>query len=144
MLVATHSIWSMSSEVMTLEIIVVFYIHCPSLTLIFVLFNPSPHFSISFEILNEAKLIHHYVNGNSYKINLALNVLLPELILVMMVYYFSISFVFLNVNLWNYGYCWLANQLNTKSSQLFPAFKLFSTIHFICHLFPNLKNNYGI
>jgi hypothetical protein len=57
-------------------------------------FHPSPRFSISFEILNEAKLIHHYVISNSHKIDLTFNVLSPKSILVMTVYYFFVSCLF--------------------------------------------------
>jgi hypothetical protein len=57
-------------------------------------FHPYLHFSISFEILNEVKLIHHYVNGNSYRIDPAFNVLPPKSILVVTVYIslFHLSF----------------------------------------------------
>jgi len=54
---------------MTLEIIVIFCINCPSFTFHSLVFHPSPCFSFSFEIIIEAKLIHHYVNGYSYKID---------------------------------------------------------------------------
>jgi hypothetical protein len=142
--ILVHTIWSIYVRIMTPQIIIVFCINCPSFTLLFVVFHPSRHFSISFEILNEAKMIHHYVNGYSCMINLALNVLPLESILVMNVYYFSISIDFSNVNLWNCRCWWLRNQLNAKSFQLFPIFKLLSTIHFMCHLFPSLGNSYGV
>jgi hypothetical protein len=144
MLVTVHTIWSIYGGIMTLEIIVVFCIKCRSFTFFNVVFNPSPHFSISFEILNEAKFIHHYVNGNSCRINPIFNVVSPNSILVVMVYYFFVSFVFLDANPSNCGYWWSWNQLNAKSSRLFPTFKLLSIIHFIYHLFPSLMNNYGI
>ncbi len=143
-IIMLHMIWLIYGGIMTLEIIVVFCINCPSFTLIFVVFHPSPYFSFFFEILNEAKLIHHYINGNSYRINPTFNLLSPQSMLVMMVYYFFISFFFSDVNMSNCGYWWSGNQLNAKYFQLFPTFKLLSTIHFICHLFPSLMNNYGI
>jgi hypothetical protein len=143
MQVIVHTIWSVYGKVMILEIIVVFCINCPSFILLFVVIHLSLCFFISFEILNEPKLIHHYINGNSYRINLPLNVLLPKSILVVTIHYFSISFVFLDANMSNCGWWWSGNQLNAKSSQLFPTFKLLSTIHFICHLFPSLRNSYG-
>ncbi len=87
---------------MTLEIIVVFCIKCRSFTFFYVVFNPSPHFSISFEILNEAKLIYHHVNGNSCRINPIFNVVSPKSILLVMVYYFFVSFFFgcKSIKLW--------------------------------------------
>jgi len=59
----------------------------------------STHFLVFFffEILNETKLIHHYVNGNSCRIEPTLNVLSLESILVMTMYYFYVSIVFSNV-----------------------------------------------
>ncbi len=86
--VTVHSIWSISFEVMIPEIIIIFYINCPSFILISTLFHPFLRFSISFEILNETKPIHHYINGNSCRINPTLNVLPPESIITMMVHFF--------------------------------------------------------
>jgi hypothetical protein len=62
--------------------------------LIFMVFHPSRYFSIFSEIINEAKLIHHYINGYSYKIDPALNVLLPESILVMIIYFILFQWSF--------------------------------------------------
>jgi hypothetical protein len=84
-------------------------------------FHPSPHFSISFEILNEAKLIHLYVNGYSCKIDPALNVLPLKSILVMMVYYFFVLVVFLNTNLWN----WVVVIRELIKCQIFPIVRFF-------------------
>jgi hypothetical protein len=35
---------------------------------VFMLFHPSPYFSISFEIVNKAKLLHHYLTCSSSRI----------------------------------------------------------------------------
>jgi hypothetical protein len=143
MSVLVHIIWSIYARVMTPKIIVVFCINSPSLHF-FVVFHPSPHLFIYSKILNEAKLIHCYINGNFCRFNPALNVLVPKLILMMMIYYFFVLVVFSNVNMWNWGCWWSWNQLIAKSFLMFPTFKLLSTINFICHLFFSLKNNYGV
>jgi hypothetical protein len=89
-----HMIWLVYVRVMTSKIIIVFYINYLSFTLLSMVFHLSPRFSISFEILNEAKLIHHYVISNSHKIDLTFIFLLPKSILVVMVYYFFVSCLF--------------------------------------------------
>jgi hypothetical protein len=57
------------------QIIVVFCISYLSFTLLFVVFHPSRCFSISFEILNEAKMIHHYVNDYDHLLFVCFNCL---------------------------------------------------------------------
>jgi hypothetical protein len=54
-----HMIWLVYVRVMTSKIIIVFCINYLSFTFLSMVFHPSPRFSISFEILNEAKLINH-------------------------------------------------------------------------------------
>jgi hypothetical protein len=52
---------------MTPKVIFVFCIIYPSFTLLYVVFHPSPYLFISIEILNEAKLIHRYINGTMFR-----------------------------------------------------------------------------
>jgi hypothetical protein len=89
-----HMIWLVYVKVMTSKIIIVFYINYLSFTLFSMVFHLSPCFSISFEILNETKLIHHYVISNSHKIDLTFNVLSPKSILVVTIYIFFVSCLF--------------------------------------------------
>jgi hypothetical protein len=94
MQIAVHTIWSVYARVMISETIIVFCINYPSFTLLFVVFHTSPRFSFSFEILIKAKLIHHYVNGYTYRIG-------PRSKCFLTIYYFSVLIIFLNVNIWN-------------------------------------------
>ncbi len=142
--IIVHTIWLVYVGVMTPQIIVVFCTNYPSFTFLFMVFHPSRHFSISFEIFNEMKMIHHYVNCYSCRIYFTLNVLPLESILVMIIYYFFVLVIFSHANIWNWGCRWSRNQLNGKYSQWFPTFKLLSTIHFMCHLYPSINNSYVV
>jgi hypothetical protein len=126
--IAMHTIWLIYVEVTIPQIIVVFCIIYPSFTLLFVVFHPSRCFFISFEILNEAKVIHHYINDYSCRIDLALNVILLKSILLMIVYYFF------------YFNC----LFKCKYLKLGLLVIRVSTIHFMGHLFSNLRNSYGV
>ncbi len=95
-----------------------------SFTFLFVVFHPSPHFSIFFEILNETKLIHHYENCNSYKINPILNGLLPKSILVITIYYF---FCFGCLFKCKYVKLWLLVIKESIECQIFPIVPHFLT-----------------
>jgi len=98
-----HMIWLVYVRVMTSKIIIVLCINYLSFTFLSMVFHLSPCFSISFENLNEAKLINHYVISSSHKIDLTLNVLSPKSILVVTVYYFLVSCLS-NENMSNCGY----------------------------------------